>query len=146
MIEKYKNHPSINLIKTTNENVSFHFQEIQAIEIEKELKNLDCSKGSHTPTKIIKDNIDVLVSVLLTEFNESLKLRFPHSMKSANITPVFKKNDQTDKTPIGLVAYFPIYQNCLKDAFINNYQHILMGYFLNNNVDLGRVSMHSIVY
>ena len=115
MIEKYKNHPSINLIKTTNENVSFHFQEIQAIEIEKELKNLDCSKDSHdsnTPTKIIKDNIDVLVSVLLTEFNESLKLRrFPHSMKSANITPVFKKNDQTDKTTIGLVAYFPIYQN-----------------------------------
>ena len=39
-IEKYKNHPSIKHIKTNNENdVSFGFQEIQAIEIEKELKN-----------------------------------------------------------------------------------------------------------
>ena len=34
----------------------------------------------------------------------------------------------------------------VEDAFINNYQHILMGYFLNNNVDLERVSMHNIVY
>ena len=43
--EKYKNYPSIKLIKTNSEdNVSFRFQEIQVIETEKELKNLDCSK------------------------------------------------------------------------------------------------------
>ena len=73
-IEKYKNHPSIKLIKTNSENnASFRFQEIQAIEIEKELKNLDCSKAlqdSDIPTKIIKDNIDIFVPVLLTEFDE----------------------------------------------------------------------------
>ena len=92
-----KNHPSIELIKTNNENnVSFCFQEIQAIEkelknldcskasqdsyiptkIEKELKNFDCSKASqdsYIPTKTIKDDIDIFVPVLLTEFNESLK-------------------------------------------------------------------------
>ena len=44
---KYKSHPSIKLIKTNNENnVSFRFHEIQAIEIKRELKNLDCSKAS----------------------------------------------------------------------------------------------------
>ena len=70
-IEKYKNHSSIKLHKT------------------------------HIPTKIIKDNIDIFVPVLLTEFNESLKLnRFPHYMKSANITPVFNKNDRTDKSQL----------------------------------------------
>ena len=70
---------SIKLIKTNSENnVSFRFQEIQAIEIEKELKNLDCSKASQDSdisTKFIKDNIDVFVPVLRTEFNESLKIR-----------------------------------------------------------------------
>ena len=75
-IEKSKNHPSMKLIKTNSENnVSFRFQEIQLIEIEKELKNLDCSKASKDssiPTKIVKDNIDIFVPVLLTEFNESL--------------------------------------------------------------------------
>ena len=70
---------SIKLIKTNSENnVSFCFQEIQAIEIEKELKNLDCSKASQDSdisTKFIKDNIDVFVPVPRTEFNESLKIR-----------------------------------------------------------------------
>ena len=47
---------------------------------------------------------------------------------------------------IGPLAYFRIYQKSLKDAFIINYKHILMGYFLNNNVDLDRVSMHNIVH
>ena len=77
-IEKYKNHPSIKLLKANSENnVSFCFQEIQAIGIEKELKNFDCSKAlqdSDFPTKSIKDNIDIFVTVLLTEFNESCKL------------------------------------------------------------------------
>ena len=100
-IEKYKNYPSIKHIKTNNENnVSFRFQQIQAIEAEKELNKLDCSKALQDLdilTELIKDNIDIFVPVLLTEFNESLKLsRFPHSMKSC-ITPVFKKNDRTDK-------------------------------------------------
>ena len=108
-IEKHKNQPSIKLIKTNNENASFHFQEIEVIEIEKELKNLNCSKASQDsdiPTKIIKGNIGIFVPVLLTKFNESLKLsKFPRSTKSANITPVFKKNDQTDKTNYRILSF-----------------------------------------
>ena len=101
------------LIQTNNENknVSFCFQEIQTIKIEKELKNLECSKAlqhSDIPTKIIKHNIDIFVPVLLTEFNESLKLsRFLHSMKSTNISPIFKKNDRTDKTNYRSVSILP---------------------------------------
>ena len=65
------------------------------------------SQDSDVPTKIVKDNNDVFVPVLLTEFNESLKLnRFPHSMKLANITPVFKKNDRTDKSIPNLSKVF----------------------------------------
>ena len=120
-IEKYKKHPSIKFIKTNSENnVSFRVQEIQAIETEKELKNLDCSKASrdpHIPTKIVKDNIDIFVPVLLTEFNESLKLnRDPHSMKST-ITPVFKKNDRTDKLNYRSVSILPnlskVFERCI---------------------------------
>ena len=70
-----------------------------------------------------------------------------HSMESANITPVFEKNDRTAKTnyrPISIFSNLSL--KSWKGAFINNYQHILMGYFLNNNVGLERVSMHDIVY
>ena len=102
-------------------NASFRFQEIQAMEIEKELKILNCFKASQDsdiPTKIIKDNIDIFVPVLLTEFNESLKLsRFPHSMKSANITPVFKNNDRTDETNYRPVSILPnlskVFERCI---------------------------------
>ena len=78
-LEKYKNYPSIKLIETSkeNKNYSFRFQKIQATETEKELKNLDCSKASqdlNNLNKIIKDNIDISLPVLRTEFNESSKL------------------------------------------------------------------------
>ena len=53
---------------------------------------------------------------------------------------------QLTKPTIVPLAYFRIYQKSLKDAFINNYQHILMAYFLNNNVDIERVSMQNIAY
>ena len=99
VIEKYKNQPSIKLIKTSNENknISFRFPEIQATEIKDELKNLDCSKasqGSDIPANIFKNNTHIFVPVALTEFSESLKIiRYSHSMESATITPVLKKND-----------------------------------------------------
>ena len=132
-IEKYKNQPSIKLTKTISENVSFCFQEIQAIEIEKELQNLGCSKASQDsdiPTKIIKDNIGIFVPVLLTEFNESLKLnRFPHSMKSANITPVFKKNDRTDKSNYRPVSILPnlskVFERCIYKQLSAYFDRIL---------------------
>ena len=58
------------------------------------------------------------MTVLLTEFYESLKLsRFPHSMKSADITPVFKKNDRTDKTNYRPISIFPnlskVFERCI---------------------------------
>ena len=121
--EKYKKHPSIKLIKSNNENkiVSFRFQEIQVVKTEKELKSLDrptASQDSITLTKIFKDKIDLFVPVLLTEFNELLTLsRFPHSMKSANITPVFKKNDRTDKNnhrPVSILTnQSKVFEKCI---------------------------------
>ena len=82
---------------------------------------MDCSKASQDsdiPTKIIKGNINIFVPVLLIEFDESLKLnRFPHSMKSANIKPVFKKNDRTDKSNYRPVSILPnlskVFERCI---------------------------------
>ena len=52
-------------MKTNNENknVTFRFQEIQAIKIEKQLKNLDCSKASQNSdnsTKTTKNHMTYL--------------------------------------------------------------------------------------
>ena len=92
-VEKYKNHPIIRLIKENyrNTNNNFHFENVSAKEIKKELKNLLSSKaaqGYDIPTKVIKDNVDIFTPILLEEFNKSLALgMFSSSMKLANITP-----------------------------------------------------------
>ena len=98
-VEKYKNHPSYRLIKENyrNTNNNFHFENFSAKEIEKELRDLLSSKAaqdSDIPTKVIKVNIDIFTTILVEEFSKSLALAmFPSSMKLANITPVFKKDD-----------------------------------------------------
>ena len=102
-VEKYKNHPSIRLVKEyyRNTNNTFHFENVSTKKTEKELKNLLSSNAvqdSDIPTKVIKDNIDIFSPILLEVFNKSLALgRFPSSMTLANITPVFKEDDRTDK-------------------------------------------------
>ena len=72
---------------------------------------MDCSTASQDsdiPTKIVKDNIHVFVTVLLTEFKESLTLStFLHSMKSAKKIPPFKKNEWTDKTNYRPISILP---------------------------------------
>ena len=79
-VEKYKNHPSIRLIKENyrNTNNTFHFENFSVKKIEKELKNLLSSKATQDadiPTKVIKNNIDIFTPILLDEFNKSLALR-----------------------------------------------------------------------
>ena len=94
---------------------------------------MDCSKASQDsdiPTKIIKDNIGIFVPVLLTEFNESLKLnRFPHSMKSADITSVSKKNDRTDKSNYRPISILPnlskVFERCIYKQLSTYFDAIL---------------------
>ena len=66
-------------------------------------------------------------------------------MQLENLTPALKKNDRTEKANCRYLHILPN-QKSLKGAFRDNYQYILMGYFLNNNVDLERVSMHSMFF
>ena len=122
-VEKYKNNPSIRLIKENyrNTNDTFHSENVSVKEIEKELKNLLSSKAARDtdiPTKVIKDNIHIFTPILLDEFNKSLALGiFPSSMKLANITPVFKKDDRTDKSNYRPIRILPnlskIFEKCI---------------------------------
>ena len=103
---------------------------------EKELKNLLSSKAaqdSDIPTKVIKDNIDIFTPILLEEFNKSLRLRkFPSSMKLANITPVFKKDDRTDKSNYRPISILPnlskIFEKCIYNQLSVFFDKVLSKY------------------
>ena len=101
--DKFKNHHSTQLIECHHENKSntFCFSNITHTEIKKELNKLDFSKSSpnsYIPTKIVKDNTDIFTPILHQEFTKSLESgKSLSEMKLADVPPVFKKQDRTNK-------------------------------------------------
>ena len=98
------------------------------------------------PAKVIKDNIDIFTPILLDEFNKSLALGiFPSSMKLANITPVFKKDDRTDKSNYRPISILPNLSKIFEKCIYNQLSIFLTKFFLNISVDLERVLVPSTV-
>ena len=83
--------------------------------------NLDSSKpcqDSDIPTKVIKSNSDILTDAIYSEYNRSLeKSVFPPSMKLANVTPVYKKGNRSEKDnyrPVSILPNLPkIFKRCI---------------------------------
>ena len=104
-IIKYKNHPSIKPITDRMEKLgkaTFNFKFTSHEETEKEVDNLKIEKASQKwdiPLKIIKQkNVDIILYFLYHNCNNSWSCAtFPTSMKYADVIPVHKKDDKTDK-------------------------------------------------
>ena len=113
-IIKYKNHPSIKAITDRMEklgNPIFNFKLTSHEETEKEINNLKIKKVSQksdVPVKIIKENVDIISYFLYHNFNNLLSCAtFPTSMKYADVTPIHKKDDKTDKENYRPTSIFP---------------------------------------
>ena len=100
-VEKLKNHPSINLIKS-NVNVSrnFFFKKVIFSNIFKEIGSLNSRKQGTKdgiPTKCLKTACSESSSYLTKVWNEEMLTEnsFPQNLKLADVAPVFKKCDPT---------------------------------------------------
>ena len=112
-IIKYKNH---NIIKAITERMeklgkpTLDFKFISHEETEKEVNNLKIKKASqklNIPLKIIKENVDISY-FLYHNFNNSLSCAtFPTSMKYADVIPIHKKDDKTDKENYRPISILP---------------------------------------
>ena len=80
-------------------------------ETEKKINNLKIKKASqksNIPVKIIKENVDIISYFLCHNFNNSLSCAtFPASMKYADVTPIHKKDDKTDKENYRPISILP---------------------------------------
>ena len=81
---------------------TFNFKFTSHEETEKEVDNLKIEKASQKwdiPLKIIKQkNVDIILYFLYHNCNNSWSCAtFPTSMKYADVIPVHKKDDKTDK-------------------------------------------------
>ena len=101
-IKKFEKHPSILKIK---EHIyiekEFKFSTKTNTDIESVVYKLDVSRANThkgIPTKIFKDNFDIYKPLITNIYNESIaKAKFPSTMKLADITPVHKKKESTNK-------------------------------------------------
>ena len=82
--------------------------------------NLDSSKAcqdSDIPTKAMKSISDIFTDALYSKFNRSLETNvFPPSMKLANVTPIHKKGNRSEKDNNRLVSILPnlakVFERC----------------------------------
>ena len=92
-------------------NSTFSLKFILHDDIVKKLNKLKTKKASQKteiPIEIVKENVDVISHFLHHNFNNSLSCStFPTGMKYADVTPIHKKDDKTDKTnyrPISVLS------------------------------------------
>ena len=114
IINTYRDHPSIKAIKSymsTLEKDSFNFTEMTDVKIIKYIKQLDPKKASQSediPTKLIKEFQNLFATVIANDFNKCLHGgTFPNKLKIAEVIPVYKKNEPSDKNnyrPISILS------------------------------------------
>ena len=108
----YSKHPSIPKINVfVKPTETFSFNKADEKEIEKEILELSSKKSAGPeaiPPKVIKDSISVLKSPLTQLINTSVEENhFPFDLKYSNIAPLYRKDDNTDKTnyrPISIIS------------------------------------------
>ena len=113
-IAKCVNHPSITVITEKMENLgnpTFGFDFTSYEKTVKEVNTLKIRKISQKtdiPVRIIKENIDIASYFLYHTFNNSLSCStFPAAMKYAEVTPIHKKDDKTDKENYCPISIMP---------------------------------------
>ena len=80
--------------------LSFHFVALEDTFNEAVLlSEKNVCQALDTPVKIIKKNRNLMTYFILHNFNNAYSnSECPAKLKYANITPLFKKDDKTDKT------------------------------------------------
>ena len=95
--------------------------------------NLDSSKAcqdSDIPAKAMKSNSDIFTDALYSEFNRSLETNvFPPSMELANVTPVHKKGNRSEKNNYQPVSILPnlskVFERCIYNQIAQFFDKIL---------------------
>ena len=113
IIDKYKLHPSILLIK---ENVKFengfNFKNCTEDEIYSKIQKIDPKKAcmeNDIPAKILIGCNDIVSSHLSSAYNDSKESqKFPFSLKTADITHIHKDKEKTKKKNFRPISILPI--------------------------------------
>ena len=94
-LDKYKDHPSIRLIKAKNNSQVFNFCQTDIEEVKKTFQSLDPKKAAQKDdirTNLLKENVDVFGKYTCDDISDSIhSSKFPRERKEADIVTAHKK-------------------------------------------------------
>ena len=136
ILDKYKNHPSIKLIKAKNNSQVFKFSQIGIEEFKKSFQSLDPKKAAQNDdikTNLLKKNVDFFVKHARDDINDSIRSsKFPNELTQADIAPAHKKKSKFYKDNYRRISILPnvskIYERCLYDQIATYFEHIFSRY------------------
>ena len=136
-INKFKNHPSIKVIKSRKkEEQTLTFNYVSCEEVLTEIRKLQTTKTTQQndiPTKILKENSKAFARC----FHENINFWnensiFPSYLKVADVTPAFKKKSKTSKDnyrPISILFNISkIYERCIYNQMQTYFDNLLSKY------------------
>ena len=107
----FQNHPSIKNIRAKNFKSAFSFTHTNKIEIKKIIRGMNVHKTCQLkgiPTKIIKMNADILANFIYLHFSYCIDIgEFPKEFKNADIIPVHRKKEKSNKTNYRPISILP---------------------------------------
>ena len=137
-IKKYENHPS--RIKITENIITkevFKFSHASCKDIGTVVNSLNISKATicrNIPTKVFTQNFDICSGVINSVYNSCIIVpNFPSNMKYANINPVHKKDDYTDKNNYRPVSLLPVVSKVF-EGLMHNDISLFMDKYLSNRL------------
>ena len=154
-VEKFKNHPSITLIKSNvNVSSSFFIKEVNFSDIFKEISSLNSKKQGTKdgiPAKCLKTACSESSSYLTKVWNEEMlnENSFPQNLKLTDVVPIFKKCDPTCAKNYRPISVLPtvskVFERLMHDQ-ITRYMDVhlskhLCGYRIGFNTQTALLSL-----
>ena len=124
---------------------NFHLKEMSSEKVKKVIKSLNRKKSaisSYIPVKVLIDSVDTYLPIITDIINSFIRNdTFPEELKSAEVTPLFKKADLFDKVnyrPVSLLShvskvYERIIFNQISTYFEPYFSSFLTGFRKNHN-------------
>ena len=133
IISMYKDHPGIIKIREiVNNTEPFRFIPVEEEIISEKLRHLDKKKASNLhgiPPKILVENYDIFSPFLTKLINDSnSNMKFPDPLKLADISPIYKKDDATNKENYRPVSILPSVSKIFERNMFDQISHYIGKY------------------
>ena len=133
VLDFYKDHPSLSRIESLTSRNDFKFCEVTIDNVMNKFKKLKVNKSSgydSMPALILKSGSDVLCTFITKIVNQCIKdCIFPDTFKHAEVTPLYKKNNNLDKQnyrPVSvLTAMSKVMEGLMCDQIMQYFENVL---------------------